>query len=160
MYQHHPKRHLVNRAAPWSAEELERRTLLTGGVFDVSKVPNYVPTSADISDVKNGPLGNFGAHLAGLYTEYKHFLKDGGAPGKFRSKTETLLQYNHGKAPYKVRHYTEISHKRHIRHKNQNVFCALWAFCGYFSRLSRDESDRRLRAEATGRRRDSSAPGR
>jgi hypothetical protein len=103
MHQHHLKRHLVNRAAAWSAEQLEQRTLLSGGVFDVSNVPTYVPTSTDISDVKNGPLGNFGSHLAGLYTEYKRFVKDGGDPAKFRSKTETLLQYNHGKVAVTVR---------------------------------------------------------
>src|SRR5205814_3040237 len=103
MYQHHPKRHLVNRAAAWGAEELERRTLLSGGVFDVSKVPTYVPTSADLGDVKNGPLGNIGSHLAGLYVEYKRFLKNGGDPGSFKSNTETLLQYNHGKVAVTVR---------------------------------------------------------
>lgn len=103
MYQHHPKRHLVNRAAAWGAEELEKRTLLSGGVFDVSKVPTYVPTSADLGDVKNGPLGNMGSHLADLYVEYKKFIKNGGAPGRFKSKTETLLQYNHGKVAITVR---------------------------------------------------------
>ena len=69
MHQHHPKRHLVSLAAAWSIEKLEQRTLLSGGVFDVSKLPVFVPTSGDISDARNGPLANAGATLTQVYTD-------------------------------------------------------------------------------------------
>ena len=92
MHQHHPNRHLVNFAAAWCVEELERRTLLSGGVFDVSKIPVYVPTSGDISDPRNGPLGNAGATLTQVYSDYRHFVNGGGTPSKFSSQMFDSLQ--------------------------------------------------------------------
>ena len=93
MHQHHSKRHLGNRAAAWSVELLEQRTLLSGGVFDVSNLPVFHPTSSDINDFANGPLGNAGSHLADVYAEYTSFVDGGGKATKFVSKKETILQY-------------------------------------------------------------------
>src|SRR5262245_28025913 len=105
MYQHHPKRHLVSPSAalPFTIERLEKRTLLSGGVFDVSKVPVFVPSSADISDPKHGPLANFGSHLVGLYGEYKKFIAKGGIASQFKPKTEKLLITNHGRVSVTLR---------------------------------------------------------
>ena len=94
MHQHHPNRHLVNFAAAWCVEELERRTLLSGGVFDVYKIPVYVPTSGDISDPRNGPLGNAGATLhAGLFGLSPLCRNGGGSvPSKFSDGPLSSLQ--------------------------------------------------------------------
>ena len=75
MHQHHSNRHLMKIAATWAAtgpsNNSRSERSLSGGVFDVSKIPVYVATSGDINDPKNGPLGNAGAHLAQLYSEYR-----------------------------------------------------------------------------------------
>src|SRR3954464_5178299 len=104
MHHHHLKRHLLNRAAalslsksdsqPWIVEQLEQRRLLSGGVFDASNVPAFVPTSADINDPKNGPLANFGSNLVGVYSEYKKFIRTGGSPKQFVSKADSVLDIN------------------------------------------------------------------
>jgi hypothetical protein len=92
MHQHHPKRQQRNLLAGWSVEELESRRLLSGGVFDVSKIPVYVPSSADISDAEHGPLGNAGSALVGLYSDYRHFVNKGGKPSSFSDDTLTSLE--------------------------------------------------------------------
>ena len=91
MYQHHLKRHRVNRLAAWKVEQLEERTLLSSA-FSISQVPVYVPTSSDISDFSDGPLGNAGALLGQLYVDYRHFVNKGGTPSAFASKEENSLE--------------------------------------------------------------------
>lgn len=86
---HHRDSHQGNRRTPlaWAAkpvvETLEKRQLLAGNVFDVNKVPVYTPTSGDIGDLKNGPLGNAGPVLGQLYVDYKRFIKKGGKAGDY-----------------------------------------------------------------------------
>src|SRR4051812_12106493 len=102
MQQHHPTRHPVTFAAATCVEQLEQRTLLSG-VFDISKVAAFHPTSADIHDPKNGPLGNAGVHLTNLYSEYKTFIRKGGSPRKFKSEQETHLQYKKNSVAVTIR---------------------------------------------------------
>jgi hypothetical protein len=61
-------------------ERLEPRTLLAGnggGVFDLTGKPLYKPTSADIADVKHGPMGNAGGALINIYLDYRRARKSG-----------------------------------------------------------------------------------
>lgn len=63
-------------------EPLERRALLAAavtGAFDIANTPVYKPISADLADVKRGPMANAGSRLIGLYLDYRRAVKAGRA---------------------------------------------------------------------------------
>jgi hypothetical protein len=80
---HQGNRRLVHAIKP-IVETLEKRQLLAGDVFNVSKLPVFTPTSGDIGDFKSGPLGNAGATLGQLYVDYKRFIKKDGTPAHYQ----------------------------------------------------------------------------
>jgi len=86
------RRNSLSRTAKPVIESLEKRQMLAGNVFDIKKLPVFTPTSGDLNDTKNGPLGNVSSFAAALYIEYRNFVNKGGRPGNFNSAYDSTLQ--------------------------------------------------------------------
>lgn len=80
-----------NAPASNRLEQLEQRRLLSA-VFDVARVPEFVPTSADIFDAKTGPLAKGGAVLAEIYTSYRRHVRSGESPESFVSSYDDSIR--------------------------------------------------------------------
>lgn len=80
-------RKLPKRLGRFLLESLEDRMMLDGGMSA------WKPTSSDVSDVRNGPMGNAGQYLIQVHNEYQNFLNNGGI-GNFRSSLEGFVQFS------------------------------------------------------------------
>jgi|GEM_PF-6515625 len=87
------RRGRLARAAKCVVETLEKRQLLASDVFNINKLPVYTPTSGDINDFKNGPLGNVGTQLGSLYIDYKKFVNKGGKPSQFAADADSQIAF-------------------------------------------------------------------
>ncbi len=85
------KRHTPNAPASNRLEQLEQRRLLSA-VFDVARVPTFVPTSPDIFDAKTGPLAKGGAVLAEIYTDYRRHVRSGESAESFVSRYDDSIR--------------------------------------------------------------------
>lgn len=93
----------LTRAIACTLEHLEKRQLLAGDVFNVNKIPVFTPSSSDINDLKNGPLGNATASLAELYIDFRKFIRKGGKAADYTPSDDSTLVFDKGRVGVLVR---------------------------------------------------------
>lgn len=91
-------------------EPLEGRVMLAsaataGSVYDVRNLPIYKPQTANLTDLKTGPMANTGSILVDLYRDYRSWRKQGGSASSYQKPTSlaSLLVFNKNSVAVTVR---------------------------------------------------------
>jgi hypothetical protein len=100
---------LANRKAHkcrLAVENLEGRALLSA----VGSPPAWRATSADVGDVKNGPLAKAGQTLIAIYMQYANYVKEhAGSDAGFTSSFSTLVSIRGNRVGVDVRGFGNFS---------------------------------------------------
>jgi hypothetical protein len=87
-------RNRVAKAARQSVEQLEGRRMMAADPFDFRNTPVFTSSTADLRNIKDGPLAKGGQALVDIYSAYVSFVKKGGNRYAFSQKSAYAVDYN------------------------------------------------------------------